>query len=137
MSVLRFSLSTVYIDLWWGVYGQSASEAIFRARTLIQSGDDDYSMNETRRNPTTGRQSPCQRQRFSAINHITEIDILVVLLSPEAGGCMIPGRAHQASSIKRKMRSRMLLKDTPYMKGYLYREPPYLNVSPFIKKWIS
>ena len=38
------------------------SKAIFRARTydciIIQSGHDDYLMNETRRKPTTGRQSP-------------------------------------------------------------------------------
>ena len=43
-----------------GGYALSASEAIFRARTYdcIQSGDDDYLMNETRRKPTIGRQSP-------------------------------------------------------------------------------
>ena len=46
-----------------GVYALSASKAIFRVRTYnciayIQSGDDDYLMNETKRKPTTGRQSP-------------------------------------------------------------------------------
>ena len=52
----------------WGVYAQSASEAIFRARTynkLIQSGD--HSMNETRRKPTTGRQSPSLFDRWHGI----------------------------------------------------------------------
>ena len=47
----------------WGFYALSASKAIFRARkydciTYIQSGDDDYLMNEIRRKPTTGRQFP-------------------------------------------------------------------------------
>ena len=46
----------------WGFYAQSASDAIFRPRTStivqpIQSGDNDYSLNETRRKPTTRRQA--------------------------------------------------------------------------------
>ena len=51
----------VEVEVEWGFYALSASKAIFRARTqkkLIESGDDDYLMNETRRKPTTGRQSP-------------------------------------------------------------------------------
>ena len=42
----------------WRCYALSASEAIFRTRAysaqLMQSGDDDYLMNETRRKPSTG-----------------------------------------------------------------------------------
>ena len=33
----------------------------------IQSGDDDYLMNETRRKPTTGRQSPCLFDKWYGI----------------------------------------------------------------------
>ena len=45
----------------WGCYAQPASEAIFRARTYVQSYNlvsPLMMMNETRRKPTTGRQSP-------------------------------------------------------------------------------
>ena len=54
----------------WEFYSQSASKAIFRARTydcIIQSGDDDYLMNETRRKPTTGRQSPSLFDKWHGI----------------------------------------------------------------------
>ena len=34
---------------------------------LIQSGDDDYLMNETRRKPTTGRQSPSLSDKWHGI----------------------------------------------------------------------
>ena len=43
---------------------------------LIQSGDDDYLMNETRRKPTTGRQSPSLCDKWHGIfympSHIDE-----------------------------------------------------------------
>ena len=49
----------------WRFYAQSASKAIFRARTYshitYSVRDDDYLMNETRRKPTTGRQFPSHR----------------------------------------------------------------------------
>ena len=38
-----------------------------REHTLIQSGDDDYWMNETRRKPTTGRQSPSLFDKWHGI----------------------------------------------------------------------
>ena len=37
---------------------------------LIQSGDDDYLINETRRKPTTGRQSPSLCDKWHGIFHM-------------------------------------------------------------------
>ena len=40
---------------------------------LIQSGDDDYLMNETRRKPTAGRQSPSRSDKWHGIFHICPV----------------------------------------------------------------
>ena len=42
-----------------------------RIAQLIQSGDDDYSMNETRRTPTTGRQSPSLFYKWHGILYMS------------------------------------------------------------------
>ena len=65
------------VSVWVGGGGcaQSASEDIFRAKTyllfsLIQSDDDDADddlMNEIRRKPTTGRQSPSLSDKWRGI----------------------------------------------------------------------
>ena len=55
----------------WGFFALSASKAIFRARTYncitYSVRDDDYLMNETRRKPTTGRQSPSLCDKWHGI----------------------------------------------------------------------
>ena len=69
------------LSLSGGFYAQSASEAIFKARTysrkIIQSGDDDYLMNETRRKPTTGRQSPSLFEWVSESGHLQTENIML------------------------------------------------------------
>ena len=52
----------------WGFYALSASKAIFRGRTYnCITYSDDYLMNETRRKPTTGRQSPSLCDKWHGI----------------------------------------------------------------------
>ena len=53
----------------WSFYARSTFKAIFRVRTYsrIQSGDDDYEINETGRKPTTGTRCPT---RFAKLHGI-------------------------------------------------------------------
>ena len=57
----------------------SSGREYIQSYTLIQSGDDDYLMNETRRKPTTGRQSPSLFDKWHGIFYMpiaqTRLDI--------------------------------------------------------------
>ena len=73
MSVYLSACLSIYgFEFEWGFYALSASKAIFRVRTYncitYSVRDDDYLMNETRRKPTTGRQSPSLFEKWHGIN---------------------------------------------------------------------
>ena len=60
-----------------GIWGHLQGENI-RLYLLIQSGDDDYLMNETRRKPTTGRQPPSLFDKWHGIFYMpSRIDTAV------------------------------------------------------------